>query len=154
MTELKSSISGISSPGKSLVERLLSQPVKFLLAGGIAACVNFFSRIALGKWMPYVASIVLAYLLGMATAFLLNRRFVFGGAQNKLHDQVFWFTAVNLAAILQTVAVSLLLADVIFPRAGFLWHPETVAHAFGVAIPIATSYLGHKHLSFKGSSGT
>ena len=153
MAELKTGIREISSSKKSLSERMSSQPVKFLLAGGIAACVNFFSRIVLGKWLPYVPSIVLAYLAGMVTAFLLNRRFVFNGAQNALHDQIFWFTAVNLAAVVQTVVVSLLLADLVFPRIGFSWHPETVAHAFGVAIPIITSYVGHKRLSFRGNSG-
>ena len=130
---------------------MFSRPVKFLLVGGFAAGVNFFSRILLGKWMPYVTSIVLAYLLGMATAFVMNRLFVFSNAKNALHHQVFWFVAVNAAAVVQTLIVSVLLANIVFPRMGFVWHPETVAHAFGVMIPVVTSYLGHKHLSFKGS---
>jgi len=137
---------------KSWNEWLLSRPVRFLLAGGFAAGVNFLSRILLGKWMPYVSSIVLAYLIGMATAFVMNRLFVFSNAKNALHSQIFWFAAVNLAAIVQTIAVSLFLANVVFPKIGLFWHPETVAHAFGVLVPVVTSYIGHKHLSFKGSS--
>ena len=137
---------------KTWKKRLLTRPVKFLLVGGFAACVNFFSRIVLSVWIPYVPSIVLAYLLGMVTAFVMNRFFVFRNAKNALHQQILWFAAVNLAAVVQTIAVSLLLAKIVFPHVGFAWHPETIAHAFGVLIPVLTSYVGHKHLSFKGSA--
>ena len=44
--------------------------------------------------------------------------------------------------------VSVGLAHYLFPALGFTWHDETIAHAIGVAIPIFTSYLGHKHFSF------
>jgi len=121
----------------------------FLIAGGIAACVNFLSRIALNWWMPYAAAIVVAYILGMITAFVINRALVFTDANNKLHHQVLWFTAINIAAVLQTLAISLLLAKVIFPSAGFYCHAETLAHAIGIAVPVVTSYLGHKRFSFR-----
>jgi putative flippase GtrA len=51
--------------------------------------------------------------------------------------------------VLQTLAISLLLADWLFPCIGFIWHTETIAHAFGVAVPVMTSFVGHKYLSFK-----
>jgi putative flippase GtrA len=125
------------------------QFVYFIAAGGIAAAVNFLSRIAINTWMPYSIAIVLAYLLGMLTAFVLNRAFVFREATNPIHHQAIWFTIINLFAVLQTLGVSLLLAREIFPLLGFGWHRELVAHAIGVATPIITSYIGHKHLSFK-----
>jgi len=121
----------------------------FLVAGGIAAVVNFLSRIVLNWWMPYTAAIIVAYLLGMITAFVCNRLFVFIASSNRLHHQIFWFVVVNIVALLQTLVVSLLLADFAFPRAGFQWHPETVAHVIGVLVPVVTSYIGHKHLSFR-----
>lgn len=126
-----------------------SQFMGFLVAGGIAALVNFCSRIALNHWMPYSAAIMVAYLVGMVTAFVLNKLFVFRETVNPLHHQAFWFTLVNLAAVLQTLAVSLLLARWVFPAIHFNWHGETVAHAFGVAAPVLTSFIGHKHLSFR-----
>lgn len=128
------------------------QLLLFLAAGGIAAGVNFLSRIVLSDWMPYAAAIVVAYILGMITAFALNRFFVFKYATNALHHQMLWFVAVNVAAVLQTLLISLLLARTIFPLAGFDWHAETVAHAIGVAVPVLTSYIGHKHLSFRQSA--
>jgi len=121
----------------------------FLVAGGLAACVNFFSRILLNIWMPYSAAIVVAYVFGMVTAFILNRLLVFRDADNALGHQLIWFTAVNVAAVFQTLIVSLLLARIVFPWLDFRWHGETLAHAFGVAVPVLTSFVGHKKLTFR-----
>lgn len=121
----------------------------FLLAGGVAAAANFGSRILFSLVFSYVPAIVLAYCAGMITAFTLNRRFVFIGADNPLHTQAAWFVAINLLAVLQTLSVSLILARWLFPVTGMTFHPETVAHAFGVAVPVVTSYIGHKALTFR-----
>jgi putative flippase GtrA len=121
----------------------------FLLAGGIAALANIGSRYLFGFLMPYVPSIVLAYLVGMATAFLLNRRYVFTSAGNALHQQIGWFCVVNVAALAQTLAVSLLLSRWLLPWLGWHWQAETVAHVVGVVVPVFTSYLGHKRLTFR-----
>ncbi|QSQ42582.1 GtrA family protein [Xanthomonas translucens pv. undulosa] len=123
--------------------------IKFLLAGGTAAAANFGSRILLGQVMPYTSSIVVAYLIGMLTAFVLNRMFVFEAASTGLRHQAIWFTLINIAAVLQTLACSLILARWMFPAMGMRFHPETLAHAIGVAVPVFTSYFGHKALTFK-----
>lgn len=123
--------------------------VRFLAAGGIAAAANFLSRIALSEVMAYVPAIVLAYGIGMLTAFLLNRAFVFTAAGNPLSQQLKWFLLVNLLAVLQTVLISLLFARWLFPVAGMDFHPETIAHAIGVAVPVITSYLGHRRWTFR-----
>jgi putative flippase GtrA len=125
------------------------QFVRFLAVGGFAAALNFVSRIVLSHWLPFAAAIVVAYLIGLITAFLLNRRFVFTDATNRLHHQMFWFVVVNAIALAQTLLVSLLFAHYVLPFLGFSWHVEEVAHAAGVATPIFTSYIGHKRLSFK-----
>lgn len=121
---------------------------KFILIGGFAAIVNFFSRILFSHWLSYPAAISLAFLMGITTAFVMNRRYVFRDATNPLHHQVLWFTAINFAALLQTLAVSLLLADYLLPYFHVSWHAQTLAHAVGISVPIFTSYLGHKHFSF------
>ena len=125
----------------------------FLVASGIAAGVNFASRFAFDVFAPYAVAIVLAYGVGMATAFVLNRRFVFTDAGRPLHHQAGWFVAVNVAAVLQTLAVSLLLARWVLPAIGWTWEPEAVAHAVGIAVPAVTSYFGHRHLSFAPERG-
>ena len=53
-----------------------------------------------------------------------------------------------MLALITQLVVSVGLARFIFPATGFAWHAETVAHVIGVAVPVFTSYLGHKHFSF------
>lgn len=126
-----------------------SQFFKFLAAGGTAAAANFFSRMLFSVWLPYTVAIIAAYIVGMITAFFLNRMFVFRGATNSMRHQAVWFIAVNLAAVTQTVVISLGLARYVFPALGMHQHVETIAHAFGVAVPVITSYVGHSRLSFR-----
>ncbi|MDR7135216.1 putative flippase GtrA [Lysobacter niastensis] len=123
--------------------------IRFLAAGGVAAVFNFGSRIALSQVMPYVPAIAGAYCIGMTTAFMLNRLFVFDDSGGSMGHQATWFVLVNLAAVVQTIAMSVLFARWVFPAVGMSFHPETVAHALGVAVPVFTSYLGHKHISFR-----
>lgn len=123
---------------------------RFLMAGGLAAAANFGSRILFSEFMAYAPAIIIAYCVGMLAAFLLNRLFVFRKASNRIHQQAVWFFLINVAAALQTLLISLLFARIIFPSAGMSFHPQAVAHAIGVIVPVATSYLGHKHFTFRG----
>lgn len=120
----------------------------FLVAGGLAACVNIGARMVLSTSIAYVPAIVLAYLAGMGTAFFLNKLFVFQEAQRGLGTQAFWFVLVNLAAVLQTIGISLLLSRWMLPCMGVTSYAETIAHVVGVGVPVITSYFGHKYLSF------
>ena len=120
----------------------------FLFAGGTAALVNILSRIAFNWLMPYEVAIVVAYLCGMTTAYLLNKRFVFASSGRGVASEYTRFALVNLAAVAQVWIVSVGLARLVFPAIGFIWHAETVAHVIGVTIPVFTSYMGHKHFSF------
>ena len=121
----------------------------FLVTGGIAALVNFGSRMLFGQWMSYSASIFLAYLCGMTTAFLLARAFVFTDSRRSISHSALWFAGVNVLAVFQTWAISLLLARYVLPWAGVTSHTESLAHAVGIMVPVVSSYYGHKHFSFK-----
>ncbi|MGA0588047.1 GtrA family protein [Dyella sp. KRB-257] len=125
------------------------QFIKFLVTGGVAAIANFGSRIVLSYWLPYIPSIIIAFCIGLISAFVLNRTFVFVNAANTLRNQAWWFTIVNLAALVQTLAISVILAKYALPALGMGTHAETIAHGVGVLVPVMTSYLGHKHLSFR-----
>jgi putative flippase GtrA len=121
----------------------------FLLTGGFAAAINWGSRIIYSLWMPFSAAIVVAYLTGMTTAYILAKLFVFKESRQSAGRSIFFFTAVNVIAVLQTLIVSLVLANHVFPTIGVVQHAPEIAHMFGVAIPVFTSYIGHKRLSFK-----
>lgn len=121
----------------------------FLLTGGLAAAVNFGSRILFSLWMGYSAAILLAYVAGMTTAFLLARQFVFKDGKQALHHSAMYFVLVNVVAVLQTWTVSVGLATWVLPALGMTRLVPEISHAVGVVVPVFTSYLGHKHLSFR-----
>lgn len=125
------------------------QFVLFLLTGGTAAVVNFGSRILYNQWLDYSTSIIVAYLTGMVTAFVLAKLFVFKDSTQGLHRSALFFTLVNLLAVAQTWGISMGLAYYVLPGMGVSRFAPEIAHAAGVAFPVFTSYLGHKHWSFR-----
>lgn len=126
-----------------------SQFLAFLLTGGTAALVNLGSRIVFDIWTSFSIAVILAYLTGMVTAFVLARLFVFRDSQQSLGHSAGWFVLVNLVAIVQTWGISMLLAFVVFPWLGVEKFAREAAHAIGVVVPVFTSYLGHKYYSFR-----
>jgi putative flippase GtrA len=131
---------------RSISER--NQFAGFVVAGGIAAVANFLSRIAFNVVLGYATSIILAYLVGMVTAFLLNRSAVFAPSGKAMSVEALWFTLVNLLAVAQTLIISLLLANAVFPELGIVTYPKALAHAIGIAVPVVTSYFGHRYWTF------
>lgn len=127
-----------------------AQFVRFLVAGGLAAAANILSRIEFSRWVALPVAVVLAYLVGMAVAFVLMRTYVFRPHPGRdLHRQMVAFALVNIAAVIQTLLVTLLLADIILPWAGVRGHVDLIAHVAGVCVPIVTSFIGHKWWSFR-----
>jgi putative flippase GtrA len=121
----------------------------FLITGGTAALVNFSSRILYNNWVSFSSAIILAYLTGMVTAFLLAKFLVFKNSRYSLGKSALIFSVVNMAAIVQTWVVSMGLAFYVLPFMGVTNWVVEIAHAVGIASPAFTSYLGHKYLTFR-----
>lgn len=125
------------------------QFLMFLLTGGTAAVVNFGSRILYNIWLNFSSSVILAYITGMITAFVLAKLFVFKDSQQSTHRSAMFFVLVNLVAVLQTWVISMVLAYHLLPWLGVTLFVREIAHAVGVAVPVFTSYIGHKRWSFR-----
>ncbi|KQV44975.1 MULTISPECIES: GtrA family protein [unclassified Duganella] len=123
--------------------------LRFLVAGGIAAGANFGSRFVFSTFLDYAPAVFFAYLVGMLVAFTLMRGHVFKAQDGALASQVGKFVGVNVLAVLQTLAISLLLARWLLPSLGIVEHAEALAHLAGVLVPVVTSYFGHKFLTFR-----
>jgi putative flippase GtrA len=123
--------------------------VSFLVTGGIAAGVNIAACWVFDFAVSYEVAIGLAYLVGMATAFVLARMFVFDPTGGRAHWQFMRFAIVNAVAFAQVWIVSVALDHWLFPIIGFTFQPETVAHVIGVLSPVASSYILHKRFSFR-----
>lgn len=121
----------------------------FLLTGGFAAAVNFCSRIVYNQWVSFSAAVVIAYLTGMITAFVLAKIFVFKTSTLSIKRSAFFFTLVNCFAIVQTWLISMGLAYYLLPWCHITFMDKEIAHGIGVLVPAFTSYIGHKYWSFK-----
>lgn len=120
----------------------------FVVTGGLAALANLGARWLLSHVMTYAFAVTLAYLVGMTTAYLLARAYVFKPTGNGRAGEFTRFAMVNAVSFLVVLAVSVGLADWLLPKIGWRWHPEDVAHLVGVMSPIVLSYYAHKHFSF------
>ena len=124
------------------------QFVGFLVVSLIAAGVNFLSRILLNYELNYRNSIVVAFVFGLTTAFILNKIFIFKPVEAKTMKRFILFLVVNLFALLITISVSLALNDYILPFIDWNWYRAEVAHFIGIASPVFTSYYLHKRFTF------
>ena len=61
------------------------------------------------------------------------------------------FALVNLVAVLQTWLVSVGLRPWLLSMVGAVGLVDLIAHSVGVIVPVFTSFLGHKHISFRDS---
>jgi len=122
--------------------------LKFLVTGGLAALVNVASRYALNLVMPFEVAVVVAYLIGMTTAYILARFFVFQRSDRSIGSEFRRFTLVNLVALVLVWVISVGLARFVFPALAFTWHADDIAHLIGVLAPAVSSYFGHRLYTF------
>jgi putative flippase GtrA len=125
------------------------QFIGFLITGGIAAIVNFLSRIFYNQYYSFSTSVLFAYLTGMVTAFVLAKLFVFKSSTQSVKRSAMIFALVNLLAAAQTWSISMGLKFYVLPAIGVEQHVADIASAVGIIFPVFTSYLGHKRWSFK-----
>jgi len=134
---------------KKLVDEFLSaQFARFFFAALSAALVNFVARILLDPYIGYNKAIVVSYVIGTVFAFFLYQREVFGKGTRPFWQEAGMYLFVTLAAMAQTLIVSVLLADYVFPYVGWHWYGKEIAHIVGMAVPMFSSFLGHKYLTF------
>lgn len=119
------------------------------MVGGLAAMVNFFSRIGFSQYFSFSVAVILAFPLGMTTAFILSRRYVFEQGLQSVVKQFYYFSLVNFFAAAQVWLISVGLAEYLLVWLDYHFFREELAHLIGIAVPVFTSYLGHKHLSFR-----
>jgi len=133
-----------------VISQFLSKEfVGFLVTGSIAAAINFLSRIFYNQYCSFSASVIFAYLTGMVTAFILAKLFVFKQSTQSVGRSAAIFALVNVVAAAQTWAISMGLNYYLLPALGITRFVPEISSAIGIAFPVFTSYLGHKHWSFK-----
>ncbi len=120
----------------------------FIVAGGVAAVINFSSRFFYSVYVSFGEAVILSYLTGMLTAFILMRNFVFERTGHQIKYEIISFSIVNFFAVALTWSISVGLAEYFFPFVGFVWFRYEVAHMIGILFPALSSYFGHKNFTF------
>jgi putative flippase GtrA len=116
--------------------------------------INFGSRFVYNLFVDFSTAVVLAFITGLTTGYLLNKKYVFTSSGNTVVQEIGWFVLINLLALAQTWGLSVYLVQVL-PGYVSTDTParrelvEAVAHGAGVLLPVFTSYLGHKYLTFR-----
>jgi putative flippase GtrA len=121
--------------------------VRFLCAGGIAAFLNWGSRLVFSLFVDYELAVTMAFFVGLASGFVIMNRWVFPGGAAPMQRRMVWYVTVNAVALVQTVLISSFLADwlaVPYPR-----QAESVAHGVGIVVPALSSFIGHKLVTFR-----
>ena len=125
------------------------QFARFLVAAGLSVPVNLGTRALFSRVMPYEAAIVVSHVCGMLTAYLLTRLFVFERSGRGATSELGRFALVNLVSLALTWIVAVALVRIVFPWLGYRMQPELTGHAIGLALSSVTSFLGHRHYSFR-----
>lgn len=125
----------------------------FVATAAAAAAINVAAGRLFALFVPLEAAVVLAFPVALTFAYAVNRRLVFRSASGAVAAEYGRFLAVNLAALAVVWAVTIGLARVALPAIGWRWHPELVAHAVGVASPVALSFWLHRTFTFRAGRG-
>lgn len=128
---------------------LADERIRFLLAGGSAALLNWLVRFPLSTLMPYAAAVTVATAIGMVAGFFLYRSLVFRGSTRPFWLQVRDFIAVNIVAGVVTVIAAVILSN-------GPWWPEPyrhlapgASHFAGIGIGAVVNFFGHKLFTFR-----
>ena len=129
---------------------LSRQFARFVLAGGLAAIANWVSRFVFNLVMSYPAATVAAYAVGMAVAFVLNKRYVFPYSRRPLAMEMSYFALFNLAAFPVVWVIAYLLGERLLPGLMPRQLALALGHGCAVAVPALVNFVLHKTITFRG----
>src|SRR3977135_1033834 len=139
---------------RRLARRTFDRPEgRFLIAGGIAALVNWLVRFPVELVLPYFAALLVATCIGMTCGFVLYRAWVFPGSTRPLRQQIRDFIIVNLTGQATMLAVATLLRPLLISVGVGAVLAGAAAHALGIAVGAVVNYLGPRHVTFGGAGG-
>ncbi|RYG67701.1 GtrA family protein [bacterium] len=127
------------------------QFARFLAVGGVALGLHWLSRFFFNTFVGYGTAIVLAYGVGIAVAFVLNKLFVFPYGTRGARFEMLAFVAVNVAAFPFVWGVAYALGEWVFNA----WMPRepalALAHGIAITLPVFANFALHKLVTFRGS---
>ena len=125
--------------------------ILFILTGGFSAIINLTSRIIISNFLRFEISVLIAYLIGMITAYYLAKKYVFLNIKKSYKKSFPIFALVNLVAVLQTFFISKYIRLFLINISNNFMIIDFISHLCGVIFPIFSSFFGHKYITFRNS---
>ncbi len=122
--------------------------VRFLAVGGVAALLNWASRIVLSNWLSLEIAVVVAHLIGMVFAYLAGRTIAFKLQGGFSASEFGRFALVNVVSLAQTWIVTIGISRLVLGPMGFSDNWDALAHAAGIGSTAITSYFLHRQFTF------
>lgn len=124
--------------------------VRFLIAGGSAALLNWLVRFPLSLVMSYGAAVLVALVIGMIYGFVIYRLWAFGSPGTRsILLEIRDFILVNAAGAACTIIVALIARAGLLAMDVPLIAAEGIAHAAGIACGAVVNYTGHRRVTFR-----
>ena len=119
----------------------------FLLVGATAAALHWLARYVISIWLVFPLAVALAYFVGIAVAFELNRRYVFPSSPRPVQKQIRDFVIVNLMFFPVVWCASMLIRQFL-TGIGVVLYVDGIAHGLAIAIPMFMTFLIYKFIAF------
>lgn len=122
---------------------------KFLLAGGIAALINWIARIILNDLLKLslAHSIFIAHVFGMVVAFYLFKTHVFKSKKNFLSSSRSFFM-VNIFSLIFVYFVTLLLIKLFLFIFSDIFFIKGLSYGLALGLTSITSFYLHKKFTY------
>lgn len=145
----RSAPGGTKGPPERMGECEAYRALRYLVAGAMAAGLNWGSRFGWSLFLPFSLAVAAAYATGMAFAFMMFRRFVFNASEAGVGSQLRNFLIINALGVAQTWILAVVMVDKILPAMHWTFQPEACGHALAIAAPTVTSWFGHRYFTFR-----
>ena len=133
-----------------LVSLYLSrQFARFVFVGGVALVLNWLSRFAFNAFVGYGWAIVLAYLVGMIIAFMLNKLYVFPYSKRSLNFEIVFFSLVNIVAFPFVWIFAFVFGEWVLNHWIRIDLALAVAHGVAITLPVFVNFILHKCVTFR-----
>jgi len=120
----------------------------FLFVGIAAAGINWATRYTLGLWVSFNWAVFAAYFFGMATAFLLNKRYVFPYSSIPVPVQAQRFIFINISFLPLVWGGSIIIRH-FMDYFGINYHADEIAHAIALTLPMIITFSLYKFFAFR-----
>jgi putative flippase GtrA len=126
--------------------------IRFVLAGGALAVLNWLLRFPLNEFLSYDFSVTISGMVMMAIGYFIYRKYVFSAANNANGREALIFIAINLVGVIVTAVVSVVSKTLFVERSGLPFDDaKAIGHIYGIGAAAISNYLGHRFVTFNSS---